>query len=104
MEIPGMFRRALFALFGVLLCASAAVADSNPANIPRIDNVAQFRANSSGWGQYQSFQLANYASNGDGGAGYFVKGAPGCTDDGGVVLKDGANNCYYRQFSGAVHL
>jgi hypothetical protein len=33
---------------------------------------------------------------GDGGGGYFAKGASGCTDNGGTILKDSVGNCFYR--------
>jgi hypothetical protein len=45
------------------------------------------------------FVMVNgYYAPGDGGGGYFVKGASGCQDNGGTVLKDGAltSNCFYR--------
>lgn len=53
--------------------------------------------------------VKSYASVGDGGGGTFVRtGGTACTDDGGVIIKEDTVShggvCWYRQFSGPVHL
>lgn len=40
--------------------------------------------------------LGGSFSKGDGGGGYFAQGAPGCTDNGGTILKDSNGDCFYR--------
>jgi hypothetical protein len=48
--------------------------------------------------------IEHYSSSIPYGGGQFVLGPNGCSADGGVIIEDQANNCYYRQFSGPVHL
>ncbi|MBV9993363.1 MAG: hypothetical protein JOZ72_18975 [Alphaproteobacteria bacterium] len=57
-----------------------------------------------------SVNIDGYSAVGDGGGGQFVSNGTSCTDDGGIVIRATSAGppptalCWYRQFTGAVHL
>jgi hypothetical protein len=88
---------------GLCLANSPAVAQS-VADIPTIYDWEQANHTPSTLAANANFE--RYSSTISTGGGQFVIGATGCTGDGGVIIADTHNptNCYYRQFSGPVHL
>lgn len=57
-------------------------------------------------GTASTVNVAAYSAAGDGGGGVFVQNGTSCSDDSGIVIQEsvGTNRCWYRQFSGPVHL
>jgi hypothetical protein len=85
----------------LLLLAMATPALAQMEDVKVITTIAQLKA-----GNFLAtprvYPLGYSAAN-DGGGGHVFQYQPGpCTEDGGVVVKDAAGHCFYRQYSGAV--
>lgn len=93
---PGLLI-ALFSTGSVALAASV-------SDIPNISDCEQADHTPSSLAANVNFE--QYSSTIKTGGGNFVLGPAGCTGDDGVIIADhhSTPNCYYRQFSGPVHL
>lgn len=103
--------RTLARIFAFLcgLYVTAAIAAYQPSAVVQVPTVAALQAGDFTNTQY--INIANYATAGDGGGGTFVPIGQGCTPDNGVTFRDNAgqgnhslDNCFLRQFKGAVQL
>lgn len=87
-----------------ILSATAAI--GQVIEVPNISGTGGLRAGGAG-SSATNVNVDAFATIGDGGGGEFVRGGS-CSvgsDEGGVVIRDGVNGyCWYRQFSGPVHL
>ncbi len=67
-------------------------------------DIVDFEAAHNGTPGPSNVNIRQYSATDASGGGQFVLMSSGCTSDHGVILKDLDSNCYYRQFSGPLHL
>src|ERR1043166_8119441 len=100
---PGGAMRAV----AFLIALSTIAAISTSAGAQQVAEVTNFTALRSFTGSASNVNVDGRVNAGDGGGGQFVKGSQPCTDDDGVVIKEGTpfgGACWYRQFAGPVNL
>lgn len=85
--------RAFVAAFIGLVFSTSLYAQSASVAVFSIPDVATLKANN--LASKLSITLDGYNSAGDNGGGAF-KPVPSCVEDGGIYIKDGANNCWQR--------
>jgi hypothetical protein len=92
------FLISILAILHLLLCATV-YADS----VVSIDTLQALRDGDAGTAT--NVNVKGYAGDRDGGGGHFIQLGSSCTDDDGVIVQEHATlHCWYRQFSGPVHL
>ncbi|MBV9990910.1 MAG: hypothetical protein JOZ72_06410 [Alphaproteobacteria bacterium] len=79
------------------LCGPAHAVQQNVVEVDAVDGVSSLNLN-----LYSAFHAASYhcaaaPCPADGGEGLFTKNGTSCTPDGGSIVKDMNNNCFYRQ-------
>jgi hypothetical protein len=93
-----------FAISAFCLVLKSGCVLAHPSPVTWIDNMTDFKSDTS---NSPTIILQSFASVSDGGGGTFVLNGSSCGDaDDGVIVHagSGSGGCYYRQFSGAVHL
>ena len=92
--------RLFFSIVMIAIISAKSACAGTVLNLPTIDYLRQHGAAGS------SVNVDGYSAAGDGGGGQFVQNGTSCSDDDGVVVKDHSSGhfCWFRQFTGPVHL